>query len=152
MFRILRKNQNESGLRWYNLENRMVHVYSQIWTEKLWSRLIHLKYSWYHLICNYLKQLTGFEFLRKEMIGVNNRSSLYDGRNSRQPLLSWNEAYPHVCCLFLFKQLISENLLSNQHNTSSTPISTCWPHYQDHCNCFLVNHQCKANKIPAEPV
>lgn len=88
MFRILRKKQNESGLRWYNLENRMVHVYSQIWTEKLWSRLIHLKYSWYHLICNYLKQLIGFEFLRKEMIGVNNRSSLYDGRNSRQPLLS----------------------------------------------------------------
>lgn len=59
--------------------------------------------------------------------------------------------YPRECWPFLFTQLISENLPRNQHNSSSAPISACWTHYQAHCNCILVNHQCKANNIPAEP-
>lgn len=58
--------------------------------------------------------------------------------------------YPCECRPCLFKQLISENLLTNPDN-SSAPISACWPHYQTHCNCFLVIHQCKAKEIKAEP-
>lgn len=66
------------------------------------------------------------------------------------PLFMWNKRYPRECYPLLFKSLISEDLLRNHNNSFSAPISV-WPHYQPHCNCFLVTHQCKAKEIPAKP-
>lgn len=83
---------------------------------------------------------------------VSNRGSLYEKERIHVSVYSCDMEcmYPYESCPYLFKQLISENLLRNP-NSCSAPISACWPHYQNNFPCFLVIHQCKGKEIEAEP-
>lgn len=77
---------------------------------------------------------------------VNNRGPCKEGIRVSLCWCDMERMYPCEGCPYLFKQ----NLLRNP-NSFSAPISACWPHYQTHCNCFLVIHQCKVKEIEPEP-